>query len=206
MLITNEGIPLQTTVDSDTTVQVSPEIRLMMVITLNITPQYGGLVSQLSNKTRTVIKEMDKKNDLTCIRVQSTKFEVKFPSLKFGISTRCFSCWSPRMTPTFWLSSKIRKRMKSPMQRVRRDKWYWENDWCGQPDSLIISDLRQIVKLYHRKISEYLAGHRVESNKIWLERELLPQHIFVSLLRLYTITQSSNIPKMIIITHEVAFS
>ena len=89
MLITNEGIPLQTTVDSDTTVQVSPEIRLMMVITLNITPQYGGLVSQLSNKTRTVIKEMDKKNDLTCIRVQSTKFEVKFPSLKFGISTRC---------------------------------------------------------------------------------------------------------------------
>ena len=38
--------------------------------------QYGGLVSQLSNKTRTVVKEMDKKNDLTCIRVQSTKFEV----------------------------------------------------------------------------------------------------------------------------------
>ena len=29
---------------------------------------------------------------------------------------------------------------------------------------------------------------------------MLPQHIFVSLLRLYTITQSSNIPKMIIIT------
>ena len=39
-------------------------------------------MSQLSNKTRTVIKEMDKKNDLTCIRVQSTKFEVNFPSLK----------------------------------------------------------------------------------------------------------------------------
>merc|ERR1711894_321380 len=58
MLITNDGIPLQTTVDSDTTVQ------------------YGGLVSQLSNKTRTVVKEMDKKNDLTCIRVQSTKFEL----------------------------------------------------------------------------------------------------------------------------------
>ena len=33
-------------------------------------------MSQLSNKTRTVVKEMDKKNDLTCIRVQSTKFEV----------------------------------------------------------------------------------------------------------------------------------
>ena len=40
-------------------------------------------MSQLSNKTRTVIKEMDKKNDLTCIRVQSTKFEVNFPSLKY---------------------------------------------------------------------------------------------------------------------------
>ena len=26
---------------------------------------------------------MDKKNDLTCIRVQSTKFEVNFPSLKY---------------------------------------------------------------------------------------------------------------------------
>ena len=36
-------------------------------------------MSQLSNKTRTVVKEMDKKNDLTCIRVQSTKFEVTLP-------------------------------------------------------------------------------------------------------------------------------
>ena len=35
MLITNEGIPLQTTVDSDTTVQVSPVI-IIMVIIINI--------------------------------------------------------------------------------------------------------------------------------------------------------------------------
>ena len=58
MLITSEGIPLQTTADQSTTVQ------------------YGGLVSQLASKTRTIVKEMDKKNELTCIRVQSTKFEV----------------------------------------------------------------------------------------------------------------------------------
>ena len=36
-------------------------------------------MSQLSNKARTVVKEMDKKNELTCIRVQSTKFEVTTP-------------------------------------------------------------------------------------------------------------------------------
>ena len=39
--------------------------------------QYGGLVSQLSNKARSIVKEMDKKNDLTCVRVQSTKYEVR---------------------------------------------------------------------------------------------------------------------------------
>ena len=59
MLITSEGIPLQTTADQSTTVQ------------------YGGLVSQLASKTRTIVKEMDKKNDLTCVRVQSTKYEVR---------------------------------------------------------------------------------------------------------------------------------
>ena len=36
-------------------------------------------MSQLSNKARTVVKEMDKKNELTCIRVQSSKFEVNIP-------------------------------------------------------------------------------------------------------------------------------
>ena len=87
MLITNEGIPLQTTVDSDTTVQVRDDSLWSSLLLWSshsiLSPQYGGLVSQLSNKTRTVIKEMDKKNDLTCIRVQSTKFEVNFPSLKY---------------------------------------------------------------------------------------------------------------------------
>lgn len=34
-------------------------------------------MSQLSNKARSIVKEMDKKNDLTCIRVQSTKHEVR---------------------------------------------------------------------------------------------------------------------------------
>ena len=69
-------------------------------------------------------------------------------------------------------------------------------DGCGQADSIIISDLRQIVKLYH--ISEYLAGHKAalrQAIKYDWRREMLAQHIFVSLLRLYTITQSRNIPK-----------
>ena len=57
-VITKDGIPLHTTLDDHTTVQ------------------YGGLVSQLSNKARSIVKEMDKKNDLTCIRVMSTKYEV----------------------------------------------------------------------------------------------------------------------------------
>ena len=34
-------------------------------------------MSQLSNKARNIVKEMDKKNDLTCVRVQSTKYEVR---------------------------------------------------------------------------------------------------------------------------------
>ena len=33
-------------------------------------------MSQLCNKARNIVKEMDKKNDLTCIRVQSSKYEV----------------------------------------------------------------------------------------------------------------------------------
>ena len=34
-------------------------------------------MSQLSNKARSIVKEMDKKNDLTCVRVQSTKYELR---------------------------------------------------------------------------------------------------------------------------------
>ena len=59
------------------------------------------------------------------------------------------------------------------------------------------------MKLYQWILS-WTQG-RETGNKIWLEEKSLAQHIFVSLLRLYTITQSRNIPKMIIITHELAF-
>ena len=77
MLITSEGIPLQTTADQSTTVQ------------------YGGLVSQLASKTRTIVKEMDKKNELTCIRVQSTKFEVTTPPIIWfdSIINKFFLLW-----------------------------------------------------------------------------------------------------------------
>ena len=42
-------------------------------------------MSQLSNKARSIVKEMDKKNDLTCVRVQSTKYEVLERKIKIWV-------------------------------------------------------------------------------------------------------------------------
>ena len=59
--------------------------------------------------------------------------------------------------------------MSRPKKRVRRginDEMIRHSGDVidvDSPDSIIISDLRQIVKLYH--ISEYLAGHKA-GNKI----------------------------------------
>ena len=62
-----------------------------------ILTQYGGLVSQLSNKARNIVKEMDKKNDLTCVRVQSTKYEVR--RRVNLLSDRLFLLWQLVLAP-----------------------------------------------------------------------------------------------------------
>lgn len=38
--------------------------------------QYGGLVSQLAARAGAAVRELDKRNELTCLRVQSTRCEL----------------------------------------------------------------------------------------------------------------------------------
>ena len=52
------GIPVRTTLDNSTTVQ------------------YGGLVTQLTNKARSAVRDIDPQNDLKFLRVKSKKFEI----------------------------------------------------------------------------------------------------------------------------------
>jgi dynein light chain roadblock-type len=52
------GIPIKSTMDNTTTVQ------------------YSGLISQLSDKARSVIRDLDPSNDLTFLRIRSKKHEI----------------------------------------------------------------------------------------------------------------------------------
>lgn len=52
------GIPVKSTLDNTTTVQ------------------YAGLMSQLSDKARSVVRDLDPGNDLTFLRVRSKKHEI----------------------------------------------------------------------------------------------------------------------------------
>lgn len=52
------GIPVKSTLDNTTTVQ------------------YAGLMSQLSDKARSVVRDLDPSNDLTFLRVRSKKHEI----------------------------------------------------------------------------------------------------------------------------------
>ncbi|KAF7988034.1 hypothetical protein HCN44_007528 [Aphidius gifuensis] len=58
IVVNSEGIPIKTTMDNTTTVQ------------------YAGLISQLSDKARSVIRDLDPTNDLTFLRIRSKKHEV----------------------------------------------------------------------------------------------------------------------------------
>merc|ERR1712106_276783 len=58
MVINNEGIPLKSTLDSSTTVQ------------------YGGMVSDLAETARSIVRDLDPTNQLTFLRVKSVKHEV----------------------------------------------------------------------------------------------------------------------------------
>ncbi|XP_066598244.1 dynein light chain roadblock-type 2 [Prorops nasuta] len=58
IVVNSEGIPIKSTLDNTTTVQ------------------YAGLISQLSDKARSVIRDLDPTNDLTFLRIRSKKHEV----------------------------------------------------------------------------------------------------------------------------------
>ena len=52
------GIPIKSTLDNATTVQ------------------YAGLISQLADKARSVVRELDPTNDMTFFRIRSKKHEI----------------------------------------------------------------------------------------------------------------------------------
>ncbi|KAM7345205.1 dynein light chain roadblock [Cochliomyia hominivorax] len=58
IVVNNEGIPVKSTLDNTTTVQ------------------YAGLMSQLADKSRSVVRDLDPSNDLTFLRVRSKKHEI----------------------------------------------------------------------------------------------------------------------------------
>ena len=60
IFINPTGIPIKSTLDNATTVQ------------------YAGLVSQLADKARSVVRELDPTNDMTFFRLRSKKHEVHF--------------------------------------------------------------------------------------------------------------------------------
>lgn len=58
IVVNNEGIPVKSTLDNTSTVQ------------------YAGLMSQLSDKARSVVRDLDPSNDLSFLRVRSKKHEI----------------------------------------------------------------------------------------------------------------------------------
>jgi len=57
-IFNTEGIPIRTTLDNSTTVQ------------------HSGLLHQLTQKARSVVREIDPQNDLTFIRIRTKKHEI----------------------------------------------------------------------------------------------------------------------------------
>nr|CAD7451922.1 unnamed protein product [Timema tahoe] len=58
IVVNNEGIAIKTTMDNTTTTQ------------------YSGLISQLSDRARSVVRDLDPTNDLTFLRIRSKKHEI----------------------------------------------------------------------------------------------------------------------------------
>ncbi|KAL3287390.1 hypothetical protein HHI36_001863 [Cryptolaemus montrouzieri] len=58
IVVNSEGIPIKSTLDNTTTVQ------------------YAGLISSLSDKARSVVRDLDPSNDLTFLRIRSKKHEI----------------------------------------------------------------------------------------------------------------------------------
>ncbi|XP_064399021.1 dynein light chain roadblock-type 2-like [Halichondria panicea] len=58
IIVNQEGIPIRTTMDNATTVQ------------------YAGHIQQLNAKARTTVRDLDPTNDLTFLRVRTSKHEI----------------------------------------------------------------------------------------------------------------------------------
>ncbi|KAI0218962.1 Dynein light chain roadblock-type 2 [Lamellibrachia satsuma] len=58
IVINADGIPIRSTLDNSTTVQ------------------YSGLITSLTSKARSVVRDLDPQNDLTFLRVRSKKHEL----------------------------------------------------------------------------------------------------------------------------------
>jgi len=58
IIINNEGVPIKTTLDSQLTVH------------------YAALISQLTEKARSAVRDLDPSNDLTFLRIRSKKHEI----------------------------------------------------------------------------------------------------------------------------------
>ncbi|XP_037085782.1 dynein light chain roadblock-type 2 [Pollicipes pollicipes] len=58
IIVNSEGIPIRTTLENSLTVQ------------------YSGLISQLTDKARSTVRDLDPTNDLTFLRIRSKKHEI----------------------------------------------------------------------------------------------------------------------------------
>ncbi|CAH1732272.1 unnamed protein product [Macrosiphum euphorbiae] len=58
IVVNNEGIPIKSTLDNSTSVQ------------------YAGLIQQLADKARSVVRDLDPSNDLMFLRMRTKKHEI----------------------------------------------------------------------------------------------------------------------------------
>ncbi|XP_037085240.1 dynein light chain roadblock-type 2-like [Pollicipes pollicipes] len=58
IIVNSEGIPIRSTMENSLTVQ------------------YSGLISQLNDKARSTVRDLDPTNDLTFLRIRSKKHEI----------------------------------------------------------------------------------------------------------------------------------
>lgn len=67
LFLLTPGIPIRTTLDNATTVQ------------------YAGLVHQLTGKARTTVRDLDPTNDLSFLRLRTTKNEIMIAPGRLGV-------------------------------------------------------------------------------------------------------------------------
>ena len=78
-MVNNEGIPIKSTLDSTSTVQVKIDL-INTYKNININKnvfQYSAEVSQLAERAKCLVRDLDPTNELTFVRIASKKHEVK---------------------------------------------------------------------------------------------------------------------------------